>query len=46
MHEKDQIPQKYCMPGMFAHIVCALLSFRVREFPEKSETREPGKFIV
>ena len=31
---------------MFTHFVCALLSFRVREFPEKSKIREPGKFIV
>ena len=31
---------------MFARFVCALLSFCAREFPEKSEIREPGKIIV
>ena len=31
---------------MFACFVCALLSFCMHEFPEKSETREPGGIIV
>ena len=31
---------------MFTRFVCALLIFRARKFPGKSETREPGKFIV
>ena len=37
--------QKYCTPVMFARFVCALLSFCAREFPVKSETREPGKLL-
>ena len=41
-----KIPQKYCMPVMLAHFVNALLIFRAREFPAKSETREPGRIIV
>ena len=38
--------QKYCTPVMFAHFVCALLSFCARNFPVKYETQEtenPGK---
>ena len=31
---------------MFALFVCALLIFYAREFPAKSETREPRKIIV
>ena len=31
---------------MFARFVCALLSFRAREFPVKSETREPGEIVM
>ena len=31
---------------MFSRFVCDLLSFRVRKFPEKSETQEPIKIIV
>ena len=37
---------KYCTPVMFARFVCALFSFRARNFPAKSETQEPGKIIV
>ena len=33
---------KYCAPLMFARFVWTLLSFCAREFPAKSETREPG----
>ena len=43
MRVKYQSPQKYFTPVMFAHFVCALLSFCARKFPEKPETREPGK---
>ena len=31
---------------MISRFVCALLIFCAREFPEKSETREPGEVIV
>ena len=31
---------------MFACFVCTLLSFLAREFPAKSETREPGENIM
>ena len=34
------------MPVMSARFVCALLIFCTREFPAKSETREPKKIIV
>ena len=46
MRAKYQIPQKYCTPVILDRFVCALLSFCAREFPAKSETREPGKIIV
>ena len=38
----------YCnvTPIMFSRFVCALLSFRAREFPARSETRKPGENIV
>ena len=38
----------YCnvTPVMFAQFFCDLLSFRVRDFPAKSETREPEEIIV
>ena len=31
---------------MFAHFVCALLSFSARKFTAKSKTQEPGEIIV
>ena len=31
---------------MFARFACDLLSFCVRNFPVKYETREPGKIVV
>ena len=31
---------------MFAHFVCALLSFRAHSFTKKSRTQELGKIIV
>ena len=46
MRAKDQILQKYCTPVMWDQFICDLLSYRAREFPTKSETREPRKIIV
>ena len=35
-----------CTPVMFAHFVCALLSFCAHGFPAKYDTQEPGKIII
>ena len=40
------IRELYCKLVMFSLFFCALMSFRVREFPEKSETQEPSKIIM
>ena len=43
MRAKNQIPQKYCTPVMFACFVCALLSFCAHEIPENTKPENPGK---
>ena len=37
MPNQNQSNEKYCMPVMFVHFFCALLSIRAREFPVKSK---------
>ena len=40
-------PRKLCCaPVIFARLVGALFTFCAREFPAKSETREPGENIM
>ena len=43
--QKDQIPQKYCTPAIFARFVCALLRFLLGSFLQNTEPNNLGKLL-